>query len=104
MTKSVLKLTTIQTPLTAVWLILISITALNTAMAESANPTTFITIIVCLTIAFKGPLVADHFMGLRDTNILVRGIVYSYVLIIPSVIALTVSILSEGGQSIIIKS
>ena len=69
-----------------VWIVLMIITFINTGIAENAQPDAVLTVFVCASIAIKGPLVADYFMGLLDATPTVRWIIYSYVIGIPAMI------------------
>jgi len=72
------------------WLVLVGLTLFTTFIAESATPTRFTVVIVCLTIAIKGRFVIDEFMGLREAVPLIRYTIHSYFIILPIFIALTI--------------
>jgi hypothetical protein len=71
------------------WLILMVITLLNALVAETAEPHVFITLLVCVSIAYKGRLVIDDFMELLHANRTIRTLMRSYFYIIPMLIFVT---------------
>ncbi len=72
------------------WIILLLLTLLTTFIAESATPSDFIVLVVCLTIAIKGRFVMDEMMGLREAIPAIRYTIYSYFILLPAFIALSV--------------
>lgn len=68
------------------WAILMVITLLNALVAETAEPSHLITAVICLSIAFKGRLVADHFMELTHANKKIKNLVNSYFYFFPFLI------------------
>lgn len=77
------------TKLDITWGILMVITLLNALVAETAEPHILITALICLSIAYKGRLVIDHFMELFEANDKIRSLMHSYFYIIPVLIFLT---------------
>lgn len=71
------------------WLILMAITMLNAMVAETAEPHIFITLLVCVSIAYKGRLVIDDFMELLHANRTIRTLMRSYFYVIPMLIFVT---------------
>lgn len=71
------------------WIILMIVTLLNALVAETADPNLWITAVICLSIAYKGRLVIDHFMELFEANKTIRSLMHSYFYIIPTLIFLT---------------
>lgn len=72
------------------WVILLLLTLLTTFMAESATPSNFTVLLVCLTIAIKGRFVMDEMMGLRGAIPAIRYTIYSYFILLPIFIALSI--------------
>ncbi len=71
-----------------IWLLLMGITINNAIIAETADTTLFITIIIASATAFKGYMVVDHFMELRTANRLIRNMMRAYFYVIPLLIVL----------------
>ncbi len=72
------------------WFILVLLTLFATFIAETATPSTFIVLIICLTIALKGRLIADEFMGLREARPIIRYTILSYFILLPLFISLCI--------------
>ncbi len=51
-----------------IWLLLMAITIMNAMLAESSNAGAAITILVAISVGFKGHMVIDHFMGLKGAK------------------------------------
>ena len=71
-----------------IWLLLMLITINNAIIAETADTTLLITIIIATTTAFKGYMVVDHFMGLHNANRFIRNMMRAYFYVIPLLIVL----------------
>lgn len=76
--------------LIGVWIILLALTLISAAIADSAEPATWTVLFVSMTVTLKGQLVIDRLMGLRHANPLIRGLMllYFYVLTLLIVCAL----------------
>ena len=72
----------------AIWLLLMAITVINALIAETADANLFITLLVAASVALKGRLVVDHFMGLRDANRHMRFWMNAYFYVIPALIVI----------------
>lgn len=75
--------------LTLIWAILVALTVISTSAAGNLLSGNTITVLVCLTVAIKGSLVADHFMGLRDAHPVARWSVQAYMIALPLIICLS---------------
>ena len=71
-----------------VWLMLLAITLGNAFLAESADPSSWVVLIVCAGAALKGKLVIDRLMGLAGTERAVHWSMLSYFYLLPPVIAI----------------
>ncbi|NOQ79863.1 MAG: thiosulfate reductase [Gammaproteobacteria bacterium] len=72
------------------WGILVALTLFATFIAEAATPSHFIVLVICFTIAIKGRLVIDEFMGLREAKPIIRYTILSYFILLPVFISLCV--------------
>ena len=72
------------------WLILVALTLFATFIAEAATPSNFIVVVICFTIAIKGRLVIDEFMGLREAKPIIRYTIHSYFILLPVFISMSV--------------
>lgn len=69
-----------------IWIILMLLTIGSALIAESADPSKLITIVIALSIAFKGRMVLDRFMELRNANRYIRASMNIYFYVIPLLI------------------
>jgi len=67
-----------------IWLTLMAITIINAMIAESTTTGAAITILVAISVAFKGKMVVDHFMGLKGANNYLRSWMNAYFYVIPA--------------------
>jgi len=65
---------------------LIAITLFNTFLGEKFASTTLVTILIALTVTYKGFMVIDHFMELKGANKNLRFLMRLYFVIFPSLI------------------
>jgi len=65
---------------------LITITLLNTFLGEQFSSATVVSILIALTVTYKGFIVIDHFMELKDANKNLRFLMKCYFIIFPSLI------------------
>ena len=72
--------------LVAVWLVLLALTLLTAAIAESVTPVLWTILFVTLTVSFKGQLIVDRLMGLRYANPAIRYSMLSYFYLLPVLI------------------
>ena len=68
---------------------LIAITLFNTFLGEQFSSTTLATILIALTVTYKGFMVIDHFMELKGANKNLRFLMRLYFVIFPSLIILS---------------
>lgn len=71
------------------WLLLVALTVGGTMLGESADPGLAVTLLICLTMAFKGRLIIDHFMELKHANNRVRTLMRAYFYVLPALTVLT---------------
>lgn len=76
------------------WLFLIGLTIANAAIAEQAEPSAIITIIICSIIVLKARLVIDHFMELTEASPYIYHAMNAYFYVFP-LIALLVWLYPE---------
>ncbi len=69
---------------------LITITLLNTFLGENFQSTALVSILVGLTVIYKGFAVIDHFMELKGAHKYLRLMMQTYFVIFPSLIMLTI--------------
>jgi len=65
---------------------LIVITLLNTFLGEKFSSTTLVSILIAMTVTYKGFVVIDHFMELKGANKNLRFLMRLYFIIFPSLI------------------
>ena len=65
---------------------LIVITLLNTFLGEKFSSTTLVSILIAMTVTYKGFVVIDHFMELKGANKNLRFLMRLYFVIFPSLI------------------
>ena len=65
---------------------LIVITLLNTFLGEKFSSTTLVSILIAITVTYKGFVVIDHFMELKGANKNLRFLMRLYFVIFPSLI------------------
>jgi len=65
---------------------LIAITLFNTFLGEQFSSTTLVTILIALTVTYKGFMVIDHFMELKGANKNLRFLMRLYFILFPSLI------------------
>ena len=70
------------------WLLLMGITLVTTAVAENAAPGLWMTVVVAVVVAIKGRLVVDHFMELRTAKAPIRHLMNAYFYVFPTLIVL----------------
>jgi hypothetical protein len=72
------------------WWALIAITLFNTFLGEQFDSTALVSILVAVTVMYKGLVVIDHFMELKGAHKYLRLLMRTYFLFFPSLIILTV--------------
>ncbi|MCW8884610.1 MAG: cytochrome C oxidase subunit IV family protein [Motiliproteus sp.] len=71
-----------------VWIVLMALTIGSALVAESAEPSLLVTIVIAFTIGIKGRLVVDRFMELRNAHPYIRFAMNFYFYMLPIVIVL----------------
>ncbi|WP_232784861.1 cytochrome C oxidase subunit IV family protein [Psychromonas sp. MB-3u-54] len=71
------------------WLTLLAIILFNTLLGENVESTALVSILVALTVMYKGLIVIDHFMELKDANKYLRRMMRIYFIFFPSLIILS---------------
>ena len=64
------------------------ITLLNALIAETAEPSLIITLLIATAVAIKGRVVVDHFMELKSAHPLIRISMQVYFYVIPAMMIL----------------
>ncbi|MGB1263003.1 MAG: cytochrome C oxidase subunit IV family protein [Cognaticolwellia sp.] len=72
------------------WGILIAITVFNTLLGEQLTITGFVSVLVALTVMYKGIIVIDYFMELKHANRNLRLLMRLYFIVFPSMIIASV--------------
>lgn len=72
------------------WLTLACLTLLSASFAESAEPSKIALFFVCLVTIYKGKLVIDNFMDLRNAVHRLRWLMLAYFYILLPIIFLTI--------------
>jgi len=65
---------------------LVSITLFNTFLGEQFSSTVLVSILIALTVTYKGFVVIDHFMELKGANNNLRFLMKLYFVIFPFLI------------------
>lgn len=65
------------------WLLLIAMTLINAAIAEQAEPSLLVTVVICVIIVVKARLVIDHFMELKGASPYIYHLMNAYFYIFP---------------------
>ncbi|PKM42614.1 MAG: thiosulfate reductase [Gammaproteobacteria bacterium HGW-Gammaproteobacteria-1] len=68
---------------TLLWLLLVGLTLGGTLLGETAQPGYGVMLVIVLTMAFKGRMVIDHFMELKNANRLIRRLMQAYFYVLP---------------------
>lgn len=75
--------------LTIVWLVLLAATGLTVAIGELDRKGGLSMTLALLAIAFvKSELVASHFMGLRGTSLLWRGLMMGWLILVTTLLTI----------------
>lgn len=67
------------------WLVMLSLTLGGSFLGENADPGIGVALFVVVTMAFKGRMVIDHFMELKDANPRLRMAMRLYFWVLPLV-------------------
>lgn len=71
------------------WFLLVALTLGGAVIGETAEPSLAATLAIALSMAFKGRMVIDYFMGLKTANRTIRNLMYAYFYVIPLLTVLT---------------
>lgn len=71
------------------WLLLVALTLGGSLLGETAAPGLAVTLVISLTMAFKGRMVIDHFMELKTANRTLRRLMRAYFYVLPLLVVLT---------------
>jgi len=71
------------------WLLLVALTLGGAYLGEAAEPGLAVTLVIALTMAFKGRVIIDHFMELKTANRKIRNLMRAYFYVLPLVTVLT---------------
>ncbi|WP_286267486.1 cytochrome C oxidase subunit IV family protein [Thalassotalea atypica] len=71
------------------WLGLIGITLLNTFVGENFSSTVLVSVLIALTVMYKGLVVIDHFMELKGGHKNLRFLMRAYLILFPSLIVVS---------------
>ena len=74
--------------LNLLWLLLVALTLGGAYLGETSEPGISVALVICLTMAFKGRLVIDHFMELKTANRTIRNLMRAYFYVLPLVTVL----------------
>lgn len=77
-----------ENKLNIIWLILMAITVMNAMIAESTHTGMAITVLIAVSVSFKGHMIVDHFMGLKGANRYLRNCMNAYFYVLPSMIVI----------------
>lgn len=75
--------------LNLLWLLLVALTLGGAYLGEAAEPGLAVTLVISLTMAFKGRIIVDHFMELKTANRTIRRLMRAYFYVLPLVVVLT---------------
>jgi hypothetical protein len=71
-----------------IWLLLMAMTLASAAIAEKAEPSLLITIVISLIIVIKARLVIDHFMELKGASPYIYHLMTAYFYVFPLIAVL----------------
>ena len=74
--------------LNLLWLLLVTLTLGGAFLGETSEPSLAVTLVICLTMAFKGRMIIDHFMELKTANRTIRKLMRAYFYVLPLVTVL----------------
>ena len=71
------------------WILLVALTLGGAWLGETADSSLAVTVIIALTMAFKGRIVVDHFMELKTANRTLRNLMRGFFYVLPAVTILS---------------
>ena len=75
-----------DTKATVVWMILVGLSLLMFALAQSGFESKLFVISILISSWYKGQMIIDHFMGLRHVEIIWRLVISIWLILVLSVI------------------
>ncbi|MEJ1353649.1 MAG: cytochrome C oxidase subunit IV family protein [Candidatus Sedimenticola sp. (ex Thyasira tokunagai)] len=69
-----------------IWMLLMGITVINALIAETADGGFLVSVVVAISVAFKGRMVVQSFMELHNANRFIRTMMNAYFYVIPLLI------------------
>ncbi len=69
-----------------IWMLLMGITVINALIAETADGGFMVSVVVAISVAFKGRMVVQRFMELHNANRFIRTMMNAYFYVIPLLI------------------
>lgn len=72
-----------------IWLLLLGLTAAGAWLGETGGHGWALTLTVALLIAWKGRLVIDHYMEMRNANRTIRRVLYAFIVVVPVLVLLS---------------
>jgi len=72
------------------WGLMILITLFNTFIGERFSLSGLVSVLIALTVMYKGFVVIDHFMELKEGNKFLRTLMRIYFIIFPSLIIVSI--------------
>ncbi|MEA1889717.1 MAG: cytochrome C oxidase subunit IV family protein [Pseudomonadota bacterium] len=70
------------------WMLLILLTLFSAYMAEQTTPGLLSVSIMAVVLGIKGRIIVDYFMELKESHIVLRGLMRLYFFVIPAMIIL----------------
>lgn len=84
-----------ETVATRIWLLLVGLTLLSAALADSAAPGALTALVALAVVGIKGALVIRHFMGLDGRFPRLRRLMNSYIVLVPALLFVLGSVLAR---------
>lgn len=72
-----------------IWLLLLCLTAAGALLGETGGHGWALSLTVALLIAWKGRLVIDHYMEMRNANRTIRRVLYAFIVVVPVLVLLS---------------
>ncbi|MES9879410.1 MAG: cytochrome C oxidase subunit IV family protein [Sedimenticola sp.] len=71
-----------------IWMLLMAVTVINALIAETSDGGLLISVVIAISVAFKGRMVVQRFMELHNANRFIRNMMNAYFYVIPLLIVL----------------
>jgi hypothetical protein len=72
-----------------IWLLLLGLTAAGAWLGETGERGWVLTVTVAFLIGFKGRLVIDHYMEMREASPTIRRVLYAFIVVVPVLVLLS---------------